>query len=269
MNLPNCPWIQYYQNTLISKLPNSPQNHKLPTLSSISAITKIPTKSEITKLPLDCEITEMPLPVNGHRNSSDGDEKLRSNSSDLDESNGGGRDLPRALPAADRSSKIRKFPVVVRRFPGVLDDRGWSENDAGDVRSRTQLEVCPNSGEIDGGENGFGREFSISNHRRPGRFPATRMAWIRCSSLKLRIGTKLDRNGGRKWENRPGQSRGFRVGLRVKPGQTLSLSRAFSLFLFKSKTVPPFPFIKSDFFFFFFFFLSLIQIKLIPDPRRK
>ena len=82
--------------------------------------TKIPTKSEITKLPLDREITKIPLPVNGHRNSSDGDGKLRSDSSDLGESNGGGRDLPRALPAADRSSKICKLSggrsAIIRPF---------------------------------------------------------------------------------------------------------------------------------------------------------
>ena len=40
------------------------------------------------------------------------------------------------------------------------------------------------------------------------RFLAARTTWIHCSSLKLQIGTNLDRNGGRKWENRPGRPRG-------------------------------------------------------------
>ncbi|KAH9724956.1 Kunitz trypsin inhibitor 5 [Citrus sinensis] len=71
-----------------------------------SAITKIPTKSEITKLPLCCEITKIPSPVNGDLTSVNDDKKLRSDSSDLGESNGGGRDLPRAATAANRASQI-------------------------------------------------------------------------------------------------------------------------------------------------------------------
>ena len=80
------------------------------------------------------------------------------------------------------------------------------------MRSRNQLEVCPNSDEINGDENGFGLEFSSSNHRRSGQFPATRTAWIRSSSLKLRIGTKHGRWGGQNLKISSGQGRGFRVG---------------------------------------------------------
>ena len=49
--------------------------------------------------------------------------------------------------------KPRASQVVDRWQSGHFRWRGWSENDAGDVRSRTQLEVCPNSGEIVDGKN--------------------------------------------------------------------------------------------------------------------
>ena len=43
-------------------------------------------------MPLHAKITKIPLPVNGHRNSTDGDGKLRTESSSHAESNGGGGD---------------------------------------------------------------------------------------------------------------------------------------------------------------------------------
>ena len=51
--------------------------------------------------------------------------------------------------------KSRAFQVADRRQSGRFRWQGWLENDASDVRSRTQLEVCPNSGEIDGDGDGF------------------------------------------------------------------------------------------------------------------
>ena len=98
--------IKIIKMPLNSTLSKYPRNHKLPTLSTISAITKIPSKPEITKLPLDCEIIEIPLPVNGHRNSTDGDGKLITESSSHAESNGGGGDLPHAVMAPDRAPKV-------------------------------------------------------------------------------------------------------------------------------------------------------------------
>ena len=56
-------------------------------------------------MPLDWEITKIPLPINGHRNSFDGDGKLKFDSSSHAESNGGGGDLPRAAMAPDRAPK--------------------------------------------------------------------------------------------------------------------------------------------------------------------
>ena len=47
-----------------------------------------------------------PSSVNGDRTSVNDDGELRFASSGLGESNGGGRESPRALPAADRSSKV-------------------------------------------------------------------------------------------------------------------------------------------------------------------
>ena len=55
--------------------------------------------------------------------------------------------------------KICKFPVVVRRFSGVLGDRGWSEIVAGDVRNQFQVVVRHKPGEINGDENGLGCDF--------------------------------------------------------------------------------------------------------------
>ena len=97
----------------------------------------------------------MPLPVNGDQTSVNDNRKLRSDGSDLGESNGAGGDLPRAAMAADRAPKAASFPSgrssIIRPFQVTR----LVENDAGDVRSRTQLEVYPNSGEIDGDGDGF------------------------------------------------------------------------------------------------------------------
>ena len=64
---------------------------------------------------------------------------------------------------------------------------------AGDVRSRTQPVVQPNSGVINGDKNGLSRGFFKLNHRRSDRFPETMTAGIRLTSFKIQIGTKLDR----------------------------------------------------------------------------
>ena len=53
---------------------------------------------------------KLPLPVNSDRTSVNDDGKLRSNGSDLNESNGGGRESPRAVPAADQASQAVSFP---------------------------------------------------------------------------------------------------------------------------------------------------------------
>ncbi|KAH9667759.1 homogentisate phytyltransferase 1 [Citrus sinensis] len=72
----------------------------------VTQLLKYPQKSKITKLHLYCEIIEIPLPVNGHRNSTDGDGKLRTESSSHAESNGGGGDLPLAVVAPDRAPEV-------------------------------------------------------------------------------------------------------------------------------------------------------------------
>ncbi|KAK9230909.1 hypothetical protein WN943_021140 [Citrus x changshan-huyou] len=76
------------------------------------------------------------------------DKKLRSDSSDLGESNGAGGDLPRAAMAADRAPKAASFPSG--RSSTIQPSQVTS-----DVRSRTQLEVCPNFGEIENDGDGF------------------------------------------------------------------------------------------------------------------
>ena len=87
-------------------------------------MTKIPTKSEIIKLPLDREITKISLSVNGHRNSSAGDGKLRTESSSHAESNGGGGDLPRAAMAPDRAPEVVNPPTADQRQNDVSGVNG-------------------------------------------------------------------------------------------------------------------------------------------------
>ena len=62
-----------------------------------------------------------PSPVNGDRTSVNVDGELRSASSSLGESNGGGRESPRTLPAADRSSKVPH----VSGGPSASSWRSW------------------------------------------------------------------------------------------------------------------------------------------------
>ena len=50
--------------------------------------------------------------------------------------------------------KIQNFPLIVRRFPGVLGGCGWSGNVAGDVRNQFQVVVRRKSGGINDGKNG-------------------------------------------------------------------------------------------------------------------
>ncbi|KAK9214434.1 hypothetical protein WN944_006426 [Citrus x changshan-huyou] len=66
----------------------------------------------------------------------------------------------------------------------------------------------PETSEITVNRGGDSAELQSFDWWLSDRFPAARTAWIRCSSLKLQIGTNLDRNGGQKWENRPGRARG-------------------------------------------------------------
>uniref|UniRef100_A0A1S8ACY8 Uncharacterized protein n=1 Tax=Citrus limon TaxID=2708 RepID=A0A1S8ACY8_CITLI len=89
--------------------------------------------------------------------------------------------------------KIRKFPVIVRRFSGVPGDRGWSEIVAGDVRNQLQVVVRHKSDGINGDENRSWPPLSSSNRRGSGQFPATRTTGIRRSASKLQIGTKYGR----------------------------------------------------------------------------
>ncbi|GAY60884.1 hypothetical protein CUMW_205580 [Citrus unshiu] len=76
------------------------------------------------------------------------------------------------------------------------------------VRNKTQVMASLETGEITVNRGGDSAELQSFDRWLSDRFPATRTAWIRCSSLKLQIGTNLDRNGGQKWENQPGHSRG-------------------------------------------------------------
>ena len=189
----------------------------------------------------------MPPPVNGDRNSANGDGKLKSDSSDLDESNGTGGDLPRGAMAADRAPKAVSFLAVVHGQNGSFGRRGWSEIKAGDLKNRTLPMVQPNSGEIDGDENGLSFDLSSFDHRRSGCFQVTMTAGIWPASLKLQISTKLDRNSGWKRELDPGRSRGSGWAKQVNFSLSPAISRAPLSFLFW-KLVPSFPFIEINFF---------------------
>ncbi|KAL9411786.1 hypothetical protein AB3S75_045400 [Citrus x aurantiifolia] len=97
----------------------------------------------------------------------------------------------------------------------------------GKVRNKTQVMASPKTGEITANRAGDSAVLQSFDRWLSDRFPAARTAWIRCSSLKLQIGTNLDRNGGRKWNNRPGRARG-----RVGSGSVSPLSLFSSLFPF-------------------------------------
>ena len=136
------------------------------------------------------------------------------------------------------------------------------------MRSRTQLEVCPNSGEIDGDGDGF---LAVN---------------FLCSNRRLSVGFR--RRGWQDYDGRlpsfiavpssAGEVAGITRSVRVKIASRVesgSKSGQLSSFLSHSHTCPSFfPFLETNFpflfietgFFSFFFCLSLIQIKLILDP---
>ena len=96
--------------------------------------------------------------------------------------------------------------------------------------NKTQVMASPETGEITANNAGDSTELQGFDRWLFDRFPAARMAWLRSSSLKLRISTKLARNGGRKWENRPVKVAGLGR-IRVKLGSTLTLSLSHYLSL--------------------------------------
>ena len=220
-------------------------------------------------MPLYCEITEIPLPVNCHRNSSDGDRKLRTESSSHAESNDGSGDLPRMVMASDRAPEVVNPSTADQRQNDVPSISGLSEMAEGNVRNKTQVMASPETSEITANWAGDSVVLQRFNRWLSDRFPAARTTWIRSSSLKLQIGTNLARNGGRKWETDRVKVAG-RVGSRVQSGQlylSLSLSCLLSLPLWSN--FPPLSSYRTRLLLPFIFYLSLIQIKLIPDPRRK
>ena len=99
----------------------------------------------------------MPPPVNGDWNSANGD----------------GGDLTRTAMVADRAPKAVSFLAVVHGQNGSFGQQRWPEIKAGDVKNRTQPVGQPNSGEIDGDENGLSRGLSSFDHWRSGCFPVT------------------------------------------------------------------------------------------------
>ena len=124
----------------------------------------------------------MPLPVNDDRTSVNGDEELKSDSSNHAESTGGGHEVPHAVMVADRAQKVVSFPAVVH---GQNDDfrwRGWLEMEASDMRSRTQLVAWPNFGKIerDGDRLSRGKEDGraiINMSRASNRYLAQLKRW--------------------------------------------------------------------------------------------
>ncbi|GAY53723.1 hypothetical protein CUMW_151240 [Citrus unshiu] len=81
---------------------------------------------------------------------------------------------------------------------------GWSEMEEGVMGNKIQLVVSPKTGENLGGIKRNSRGFSSFGRRCSGCFSAARMVGKRRPASKLQIGTKLDRNGGRKWKLRSG-----------------------------------------------------------------
>ena len=181
----------------------------------------------------------MPPQVNGDRTSVNGDGKLKSDSSDLGESNGVGGDLPRAAMATDRAPKTMSFSAVVHGQNRGFGWRSWSKMKVGDVRSRTQPVVQPNSGEIDGDKNGLSRSLSSFDCRRSGCFLMTMTTEYdrRRSSFRLVPSLTGTVAGNRRW-SRVGLV--GRVGLNGSTSLSLLLSRVpLSLSSFGNQ-FPPF-----------------------------
>ena len=134
-----------------------------------------------------------PSPVNGDRTSVNADGELRSACSDLGESNGGGRESPRVLPAVDRSSKD---PQVSGDRSAIFRRPWWSWL-VGKCCWRCE-EPVPSGGASQirrdqRRRNGSWPRLSSSNRRRSGRFTATKTVGIQRSASKLQIGTKHGR----------------------------------------------------------------------------
>ncbi|KAL9411116.1 hypothetical protein AB3S75_044827 [Citrus x aurantiifolia] len=112
----------------------------------------------------------MPLPINGHRNSTNGDRKLKTENSSHVESNGGGGDLPCNAMALESNLETMNTQVADRRQNDIPDCSGWSEMAEGIVGNKTQVVASLKTSGNSASFHGFDRWFS-------GRFLAVRMAW--------------------------------------------------------------------------------------------
>ena len=141
-----------------------------------------------------------PSPSNGDRTSVNDDRELRSASSGLGESNGGGREWPRALPAADQSSKFlhvsggrsassrrpRRSWLVGKCCWGCEEPvpSGGASQLRRNQRQRKRIEAAtfrarspafwPVSGDEDSGDTTVGFQASDRYQARPVRWPELR-----------------------------------------------------------------------------------------------
>ena len=118
--------------------------------------------------------------------------------------------------------KPRAFQVADHRQSGRFRWQGWSENDVGDVRSRTQLEVCPKSGEIDGDGDGFLPWIFELQTAAFQSFSGNEYGWVMTASLQASV--RYQSRPVRWPESRELSGSRLRVGSdsRVKPHQSLS-----------------------------------------------
>ena len=207
-----------------------------------------------------------PSPVNGDRTSVNDDGELRSASSGLGESNGGGSESPRALPAADRSSKV----------PQIFGDHSASSG-----RPRRSLLVgkcCWGCEEPvpSGGASQLRRDQRQRKRVEAATFRARSPAFWPVSGDDNSRDTMVCFQASDRYQARPvkwlelgeivGSIRGLLGRVLGSTGLT-SLSIFLSLLgFFLSKMENPFPSFQLYNSAPLFVFLSLIQIKLNSDP---
>ena len=186
------------------------------------------------------------MSVNGDRTSVNDDGKLRSDGSDLGESNDAGGDLPREATTANWSSKVREFPSG-RSRPRQCPWWSWSwsigkwwvwveEQDLGCGVAKTPAGLMTT-------EMGWAATFRASN----GGIPVSFQWWRRWGCDRHLTSFRSVPSSADEVAGIGDWSRVKDTG-RIWVNFSLSFSLACPSFLFWKPT-PPFPFIETTFFF--------------------
>lgn len=125
-----------------------------------------------------------------------GTEKLRLDTSDLAESNGGGSELRRTAMAPDRAPEATNLSTADQRQFDSLDGCGWSEMAKGKVGNKGQPMAWPEPGKIGPKWGGDSTVFHGFNRRSSSYVPAARMAWGWPVAQDLLICISFGQQGG-------------------------------------------------------------------------